>query len=93
MARVLMAYLERNFILLSSPDLQTWIIATQLPKPFAIHGKEPSSHNGRPVKGRKPSLEGSEHRGLGVLLGDKTENFKFQWSLRSVSAQVFCERT
>ena len=62
-ARVLTAYLERNFILLSSPDLQTWIIATQLPKPLAIHGKETSSHNGRPVKGIKPSLKGSEHRG------------------------------
>jgi hypothetical protein len=43
-----LSYLKRDFILLSSPDFQAWVIATQFPKPLSIHCKETSSHNRRP---------------------------------------------
>lgn len=44
------AHLERDLILLASPDLQAWVVPAQLPEPLPIHGEEPTSHHGRPVR-------------------------------------------
>ena len=45
-----LAHLERDFILLASPDLQAWVVPAQLPEPLPIHGKEPTGHHGRPAR-------------------------------------------
>lgn len=62
------AYLERDFILLPSPDLQAWVVPPQLPEPPPIHGEQSSSHHGRPVgaeeqgmKMRAPQLRAPVH--------------------------------
>ena len=41
--------LEGEFVLLSTPDIQTWIVTTQLPKPFLVDRKKTASHDRTPV--------------------------------------------